>query len=213
MDELTKGLQKFLARDLTFLVGGSGVLIAFLHIYGKLPLLPSTGPLVVLPVALAYVVGYVVQEIFTVCHVVRTKAEPMPPPFARWLYRTFERKLDWQPTPRDDYKAAKQWLYAEGTPQRLRDDHERVESLKQVGTTLGPCTLLAGVILATGWVSGRLGIQIPFEVAVPVLSLALGGILIALGWLKVTQQPEYLIAQYREHLHRQAETGPKAPGA
>lgn len=197
MNALVKALQKFLSRDLTYLAGGGIVLLAFLHIYDQVALLPRSGVLLLFPVAFAYVIGYAIQEVFTLLGLVRTKAEPVPNAYAKWLFRRFERKPDWEPTPRSEYKQAKRWLYQKATPDRLRSDHERLEVLKQVGTTLGPCLLVATLLVSLPLIGKLVPLRVPFEVAIVLAGLIFGFVLVSVGWLKVTQQPEYLIGQYK----------------
>jgi hypothetical protein len=213
MNALVKALKTFLSRDLTFLAGGGVVLLAFLHVYDQIPLLPRSGVLLFFPIAFAYIIGYAVQEFFTLLGWVRTKAEPEPNRYAQWLYRKFERKADWTPTPRDDYKRAKQWPYRKSTPERLRRDHERIESLKQVGTTLGPCLLGAAFLLLLPALGKFTTLRLSFEGALIVASTLLGFLLLSLGWLKVTQQREYLIAEYKERSPQKAAETAKEDGA
>ena len=200
VSELLKALQKFLLRDLSFVVGGSAVVVSFLFVYGKLDNLVLSAPILFLGTGLSYVIGYAVQEWATIFRCVRTKAGVKPPRLAKFLFRIFERKPpDWKPQCRNDYKKAKEWLYLTTTPQRYRDDHERTESLKQVGTAVGPNFLLAGIILLIGVISNHLKWYfVPFNVAVMLCLLFLGLGLTLLGWLKVTQQAEYLIENYHD---------------
>jgi hypothetical protein len=88
-------------------------------------------------------------------------------------------------------RVLKKWLY-EQAPERFRNDHERIESLKQIGTALGPCYLLAALILL--W--KKTFNPTEFEYAMSRGLLVLGMILILLGWLKVTRQSQYLIDRF-----------------
>ncbi len=47
-----------------------------------------------------------------------------------------------------EHDKGKHWLYT-SAPQRFKDDHERIEGLKQVAFTVGPCLLISGIILLT----------------------------------------------------------------
>lgn len=196
--ELLKAFEKFLLRDLSFVLGGSAVVASFLFVSAKLDKLVLSAPMLFLAIGLTYVIGYAVQEWATIAWIVRTKAEPEPPRLAQWLYRRFERKLkDWNPANRGEYKKAKDWLFLTTTAQRYRDDHERTESLKQIGTAVGPNFFLAGLILCIGGATENWHF-VRFDVAVALCLLVLGFGLTLLGWLKVTQQAEYLISNYIE---------------
>ena len=204
MEVLISVLRKFLTRDLTYLVGGGAVLLAFLHMYDKVDRVPSTGILVAFPIVLAYVTGYSIQEIFTLLHFTRTRANVKKANcYAKWLFRVFERKpSNWEPNRSDEYEEAKEWLYRKGTPQRRRDDHERREFLKQVGTTLGPCFLITALILFLPLLGVCTTWRMQFWTAVPILMAIIGFVLLSLGWLKVIQQREYLLEQYSRHSKR-----------
>lgn len=96
-----------------------------------------------------------------------------------------------------NYEEAKNWLYKKGTSERFIDDHERTETLKQVGTTLGPCFLVSGLVLfAKPWIIDKLS----FQSALAIGALVLGIILLFLDWLKVTQQAQYIL--FREQAHQ-----------
>ena len=157
--------------------------------YDRLPNSESSTFLYLLMVGFAYAVGYAVQDIFTLFRVVRTKAGVPLNGFTVFLFKLFERQDP--PKPgfiKENYEEAKQWLYTDG-PSRFQDDHERIESLKQVGTTLGPCFILSGILL----LSSPLITKVKFELIVTLAALFLGISLLCLGWLKVAQQSQYLL--------------------
>jgi len=191
MSDLFKAFEKFLFRDMSFLLGGSVVVASGMYVFNGLP----TGDVLAfeyfIGAGVAYAVGYSVQEVFTLLRIVRTKAGYSPNWLSSSLYHLFDRRRAVQVDPRE-YQEAKRWLY-EQAPQRFRDDHERTEALKQVGTTLGPCFFLSGVILLGKDVLLRL----EYESAVSWGFVVLGLVLFLLGWLKVTQQAQYLIARFR----------------
>jgi len=190
MSELFKAFEKFLFRDVSFLLGGSVLLGSVMYSFNRLP----TGDLPAFKyfvwAGISYAIGYSVQEIFTLAHIVRTKAAFSPNWLGYLLYRLFDRKRP-KPINATEYERAKKWLYEEA-PERFRNDHERIESLKQIGTVLGPCLLLGGLILL--W--KRTFNPTEFEYVVSRGFVVLGLVLILLGWLKVTQQPQYLISRY-----------------
>jgi hypothetical protein len=146
---------------------------------------------------ISYAVGYSIQELFTLCHLIRTRAGFSPNWLGRLLYRLFDRRpAPFQLVDSAEYEQAKQWLYSNGVPQRFRDDHERIESLKHVGTTLGPCFLVGGGVFL--WKDAHAKI-VEYQSARWIGLVVVGFFLILLGWLKVTQQAQYLIARFRAH--------------
>jgi len=190
VNSLVKALTKFFLRDLVYILGGGSIILSLLYVYGKLP----AGNLGIITyfigIGLSYAIGYAVQDVLTLLRLVRTKAGVSPNKFAAYLYRFFERRpLDFQTVINQQYEDAKRWLYKEA-PERFRIDHERTESLKQIGTVLGPCFALAGIVVLFG---GSIKTNVPFNVALGVGAILLGIALWCLGWVKVTQQAQYLL--------------------
>lgn len=190
MDNVFKAFEKFLLRDLSFLLGGSVVLASVMYICNKLPNKDTPSFKYFILAGVSYAVGYSIQELFTLPHIVRTKADLPTCWLGRFLYCCFYSCPEEWFNPRNEYLPAKLWLYTRA-PQRFRDDHERTESLKQVGTTLGPCFLLAGVALL---VKAR----VKYECVVSLGLIFAGCFLVLLGWLKVTQQAQELIDLFRK---------------
>ncbi len=198
MGDLFRALEKFLFRDLTFLLGGSVLLYSFFYSFGKLP----TGDIntydYLILAGISYTIGYSLQELFALLRLVRTKAALDPCWIGLRLYCCFEKKENPKKTinPNTYYKA-KHWLYTEA-PDRFRHDYERTESLKQVGTAVGPCFVIAGLLLIfkSEWECFMLLFKSELECFMLLAGIGLfvlGIILILLGWLKVTQQGLNLI--------------------
>ncbi len=181
MGDIFRAFEKFLFRDLSFLLGGSVLLYSIICRFDHLTLRELYAYEYFIWAGISYTIGYSVQDLFTLLRIVRTKADLPPSWIGRRLYYRFEHKYPTQQINSNTYKKAKQWLY-EKAPERFRYDYERIESLKQVGTAVGPCFFLAGLLLISHcmlWIAIGLAV--------------LGIILILLGWLKVTQQPQHLI--------------------
>lgn len=207
MDELVKALQKFLMRDLAFILGGSAVLLSFLAAFDGMP--KETTPTVwyFFGGGFAYVVGYAIQEWFVILHGVRTKAGVQPPSIAKWLYERFERRpLTKMFYSGSDYDQAKKILLTRA-PERLQADHERTESLKQFGNTIGPCMLISAGILAAGPLLNQVGLRSALVGGGIFLGLAL----VLCGWLKVTQQAQYVFRVSDAYSHETPATRPNTP--
>jgi hypothetical protein len=247
MSDLFKAFEKFLFRDISFVLGGSVLIGSVMYVFNKLP----TGDIPVFKyfiwAGVSYAIGYSVQEVFTLLHLVRTKAGFPPNWLDRRLYRFFDRKwpesikkIEYEKTyenakkclvltkARDwlghllywlfdrrrfeliekkeydkKYENAKKWLYQKETSERFRNDHERIESLKHIGTALGPCFLLAGfilflnvhcgIILCERLLCEKIMDSATYEYVKSGGLIIFGLLLMLLGWLKVTQQSEYLI--------------------
>ncbi len=187
MSELIKAFEKFLMRDLSFVTGGGAVILSFLYVFNRLP--RESTPIVwyVPGVAFAYVLGYAIQDALGLCRIIRMKAGHAPNKFAGWLYKCYDRTSP-QPFDKKQYDNGKLWLYT-SAPQRFKDDHERTEGLKQVAFAVGPCLLISGIVI----LARNCSTALPFDRAVSIVLLAVGAVLYILGWLKVTQQAQYVL--------------------
>ncbi len=195
MSDLFKAFEKFLFRDISFLLGGSVLLGSVMCVFDKLPTGDVPAFEYFIWAGVSYAIGYSVQEFLTLLQLVQTKAGFSPSWLGCLLYRLSDRKRPEQ-IDAQDYEKAKHWLYQQPL-QRYRDDHERIESLKQIGTTLGPCFFLAGSILFLKilfW-KNTFNPEV-FGYVVSLGLVVLGLILYLLGWLKVTQQAQYLIDRF-----------------
>ncbi len=187
MEALLKALEKFLMRDIVFIVGGAAIILSFLFVYCRLPTKEWPVVFYIFYTGIAYGVGYAVQDLLILLRLNRSKAGDSPNWLGKSLFWLFDRKKAVY-VEACKYEAAKRWLYDKG-PQRFRDDHERTESLKQVGMTLGPCFVISGAIIL-----GRpLLLKFEFERALAISAVALGVVLWLLGWLKATQQGQYML--------------------
>jgi hypothetical protein len=206
MGELVKAFQKFLMRDLSYIIGGSAVILSFLYAFDRLPGESTSTFWYVLGLAFAYVVGYAIQDALGVLRIIRMKAAHTPNKLARYLYKLYDRKYlkESKSFPEAEYKRGKDWLYT-SAPQRYKDDHERIEGLKQVAFTVGPCLLISGILVLTR----DCPTTAAFDRAVSYASLAIGVVLYFLGWLKVTQQAQYVLHHDRESRRRTFRRGTK----
>jgi hypothetical protein len=209
MNELVSAFKKFIMRDISFIIGGSLVILSFLSIYERIYYLEYRNIVVyLLFVAVAYTIGYGIQDGLTFLGIIRTKAGSSPSWFGKKLYRWFEKYKDENdkkdvpyPNVEENYVEAKLWLYGYAN-KRFQADHERIESLKQVGTAIGPCFVIAALIL----IAEPLITKITFRWALISVMLIHGIILFALGWLKVTQQAQYLLKHWEIYkLNKKAE--------
>ena len=191
-EAVIKAFTKFLYRDVVFALGGSVIIVTLLYAFEKIPApkCPIAAYKYVVAAGVSYAIGYAVQDFFSLLGLVRTGAAVPPNVFGRFLYRLFERDpRELKSFTSEDYGKAWHWLYQKETPERYRDNHERTESLKQVGTVFGPCFAISGVILLKVYFSNGKN----FDLTIAVASIILGIVLWSLGWLKVTQQAQYLL--------------------
>jgi len=196
IEAIIKSFTSFLYRDVMFVLGGSAIITSWLYKYDRIPSGEPSVAAYILTAGFAYAVGYAVQDIFTIFRIVRTKAGMAPSPFGKFLYRLFERRnVEFEKFSNQEYEKAKEWLYRDNKVQRFRADYERIESLKQVGTTLGLCIAISGVILFLKYLLDDTCDS--FDIATAAAAILLGTVLWSLGWLKVTQQAQYLLKRYQ----------------
>ncbi len=189
MDELVRSLRRFIARDVIFIVGGSAVILSFCYAFDRLWILDMPRPLYLVAAGFAYVLGYVVQDLFGLLRLVTTAHVFNPPGWVRRIYRLHTGREWVEIAPFDGEgallaieRAAAKGEVPEATSNRL----ERLVALRQVGTTLGPCCLLScGFLLFRAF-----KFQDPFDIGLGVAVLVLGAALVVLGWLKGAQQME-----------------------
>jgi hypothetical protein len=185
VNELVRALNRFVGRDLVYVVAGAAVVLTFLYVFGRLPKSGSEWPTAVyfLAAGIGYIVAYTIQDGCSVLRLVSTA-----PPYTawsplRWMYRRFTREI-WEDIPLGftfDRAAA-------NIPERQTVEFGRNIMLMQIGTTGGPCGLLCAGLLAWKVSHGPDHGDVPLFAGVLVLSL----LLIALGWLKVAQLGQLL---------------------
>jgi len=188
MDEVIKAFRHFIARDLVFILAGATVIASFLHAFDRLPGPESSWVLWVLLGGLGYFVAYALQDGLCLTPILTVAYVKNPNRFVRFLYRRFLRE-DWREIRDDvDLHEARSAI----TDERLLTLHERLVTLKQVGTAGGPCLVACSVIYLVKWYAessqgGR------FDLAVGIASAVVGVLLVLLGWLKGAQQAEFVV--------------------
>jgi len=185
MNELISALRRFIMRDLTYLIGGGSLVASVLYTLDRLPKPGADLTLYLLIAGISYVVGYALQDSFGLLHIVPTTAPRALNPYCQSLYRCYVREA-WT-----DIPVGMSFQRAE---ERLSDERqmawlERITSLQQVGTTVGPCWLTSSVFLgARWWLKGGDG----FGLVLPLCGGLMGLILVHLAWIKAAQQAQYL---------------------
>jgi hypothetical protein len=169
MTKLAKSIRNFIIRDIIYILGGTAVILSFLHVWGKIDVSKKTIDITVIPksaniifyvlgIALAYAVGYCLQEVFSLLHIVKT-ANYFKPRFPlRWLYRGLYgerwtaifpdipkgRRRRWEVTKR---LRQANIIINEKASQDDKIHREWTASFIMICTTLGPCALVSGLLL------------------------------------------------------------------
>jgi hypothetical protein len=184
MDELLRSLKHFITRDVVYLVGGGTMMLAFSYGFSldwkaELPV-----ALYLLLAGIAYVLGYAAQDIAGTIRLART----IPPKKLFFpmtiIYRLFFGSK-WKDitSPTDLHDIA---FRLPDEQDRIR--HERIVTLKQVGTTMGPSCLISSCFLHIRATATRSQI----DTTLFWLSISLGFLFIVLAWLKAAEQSTFL---------------------
>jgi hypothetical protein len=183
MDELVKSVTNKITRDAAYFVGG-GTIIASVWLSCDSSTVTSSIPAIiqVFLAGLAYILGFLVQEIFSLCSWFSTALFIRPGPLFRLLYRWHTREEEERPALYIPIFTA----YEEAGKQTLKNDEinaliERTATLKHIGTSVGPCFLISGIVLLSSshaWLG--------------ILALVIGLFMWIDGRLKTMQQILYL---------------------
>lgn len=171
MNELVKALKNFIVRDIIYIIGGASVILSFLYLCCKIDtskqsinitIIPESANVIfyIIGIGLAYVIGYCIQEVFSLLHVVTTANYFRPRFPLRWLYRCLVGE-NWEdvfsdpdiPDGRQHRQEVSKRLRKaditinEKTSQDNKTYRERLTSLMMIGTVLGPCALVSGLLL------------------------------------------------------------------
>lgn len=197
--------KNFIYRDVAFILGGTIVLASVTYSFDlwdpkKLPS-EMPVPYVILFTALAYVVGYGVQDIGGVFRISSTAVPYTPKGGGRCLYRAFTR-FCWKPVDYADGMTPVEFEIEMGRqdiPARTLQALDRILSLKVISTCIGASLILSAVFTAIHWFrSGR-----QFRDVVLFFScLAFGLALIGLGRLKAMQEMQFYQAMKKQRYPR-----------
>ncbi len=148
--EIFGTFKDFIYRDLFYVVGGVAVLLSVSHVF-ELPF-KYTGWTGVYMALLAYVVGYSLQEIWSIFGVVVTSYKGPPKCFIRWAAKRFAPSEDWESLPclqQVDQKALRNCLNQHEN-KSIQKDIERTINLKQLCSSMGSSLLTTAIILRIG---------------------------------------------------------------
>ncbi len=196
MIDIPKGLAQFLARDLVFMAGGSGVTASFLHWLDRLPDKETPAPYFFLALGVSYAVGFALQESFTAIGLVTTRNVYKPRRILKWLFRRYDH-LAWRDSisQTDDAQLRRFFQDTEQSEQWWAT-HQRIITHMMIGTTLAPCALVSAILLLKkSWpVFGRCLETEARAMGLACLALAL--LLWPFGWLKAMQKTVREVQQF-----------------
>jgi hypothetical protein len=202
MDKIPLHIERFITRDVNYLIGGGSILVAFLHAFDELA--PTDWPLIsqLFAAGIAYVLGYAMQDLFSIWGIVTTAPSSKPPKFLWRAYKRFTGRA-WLPRrlcgidlPGKEGRLVREEF---GKNDVARIEYERRVSLMQIGTTMAPCALMVSIILA-GKVTCSLARgseeHLPFDLFIGLGSLFLTFAFYVLAWLKNMELAVY-VAEFK----------------
>jgi len=209
MSDLVGAIKDFLYRDLAFILGGTIVIASiayscrhWLPDFASDLRTPPVWSLFVFP-ALAYVVGYAVQDIGALFGLTSTRHLATPNWFCQRLYSRFAG-TPWTPianVPQGvDVFPFEVRIGRLDLPQPVARSLQRIESLKVIGMCVGGCLLLSSLFLLG---RGTRVFPVPLSADPEALLLGIsfflfGASLICLGLIKAMQQARLLDAIVQE---------------
>lgn len=182
MEPLVDTFKKFIARDALYILGGWSVILATLYCVDSPLDDNSSTALIVFLSGVAYVLGYSIQELFSMTPFLTTQ-HFVPKGLVSFFYKQFTGKDVPGNLPSDSLNAFIN-LYAHLTDRQM-EQLDRVVNLKQVGSAMGPNWIVAGIILAIravnhGWQT--------IDILLFAASFFFGIFLIIMCWVKGVQQ-------------------------
>ena len=216
MSDLVRAFERFIGRDLVFILAGTMVFICIGRIICPQRSLREfvrfeNGDWVwIVPaVGFAYIVGYAVQELFSLLRVSSTAIEVKPRCFEKRLFKWYHcREGEFGP----DGGLLAQIRLQRFAKKSFAAHVERMTYLMQVGTALGPASVLGGALLI-GWrLLDYFGCfpnrSTKFDLFAGAALLFFGALLLLTGAIKRLQLREYVyIADKADQEFKKQDTG------
>lgn len=180
MESIVKALQQFLTRDLLYILGGGSVILCVLSLF-EIAVPTLTNPQAIFVAGIAYVVGYVIQEIISFTPILTT-AHFKPNGLVRFLYRKFNNS-ELRVNPEIMNLTAFLNIYPDLHDRQI-NQIERTITLKHVGATMGANWLVSSMFLGLSAHKSVTSQSIFFASSVGFFAL----FLIIMSWVKGAQQ-------------------------
>lgn len=186
MGDIAKIFQNYLYRDLNYIVGGGCVVISFLYAFNRF-LDPNT-PLILylFAVGICYIIGYALQDFFSIFRIVTTGFVEKPPSILKWLYHRFTGQRCYNILKIDKTQANKAIIVSYKN-EGFRLEYERLVSLFMICTTMSPCLFVSSYLLFYRyWNNGK---EI-FDLMLSLTSLFFSIVFYILAWIKAAQHTQ-----------------------
>jgi UDP-N-acetylmuramyl pentapeptide phosphotransferase/UDP-N-acetylglucosamine-1-phosphate transferase len=144
-------INKFFTRDLYYIIGGASIILSFLFYYNIFPFEKDIASyLVIFILLISYVIGYLIQELFSLFRIVRTTLPRQIKIIDGFLYWIFVgKKCESRGTNRDYQKLDTDLKEAFNEKNMIESlsQFKRIISLKQIGATIGSNWLICSIII------------------------------------------------------------------
>lgn len=215
INELIKALKDFIVRDIIYIIGGVSVILCLLYAFGKICDVFGKEPSVVVILyiaAIGYVIGWLIQDMSALIlgNLMTTSLNYKPGTFIQKRHLKFisgKEKDCWKGIPDENFDEIEASIKINKEEGRNLAQLERFVCLMQIGTTIGPCWFVSGVILFFKSLLILLHVAILCEkvscrgcvlcvFAVIVLLISVG--LMILGRIQLVQLERYTYAIYKQ---------------
>jgi len=185
--------KDFIYRDIFYIVGGISVIYSFIFCF-QVPTFTVSGYIIIYVIFISYVIGYVLQEIFSIIGLVIT-AFYKPGKFIIWFANRFSKSESWGKIPEPnsvDLSILRKCLDEHCTG-ITRKRINRTINLKQVGSSMGSSMFTTCIFLFGGWIHNDSDKWVLYSsFAILVLSL----FLVLINRIKQAQQSLFEISFY-----------------
>lgn len=181
MDSFVKAVEKFLTRDLLYILGGGSLIFSILYYFNIALPEKLESYQIIFGAGIAYVLGYIIQEIISLTPILTT-SHFKPNRFVRWLYKRFSNNdlsKDLNMTNLEAFFT----IYPSLSDRQI-EQIERTITLKHVGSTMGANWLVSSLFTLLKALESYSSFDIFMAIGLLLLSL----FLIFLSWIKGAQQ-------------------------
>ena len=190
--------RNFIYRDVAFILGGSIVLASATYCFDLWdPNALREFPIsyVILFAALAYVVGYAVQDFLGIFRISTTATPYAPRCFMRCVFCCFTRR-NWTEVSYGNSPEFEIDMDRRDVPPRTLQALDRIVSLKVVSMCVGACFLPSALFVfchrPAQWLLSGMSLRWShFDIVLSLVCLGFGLVLIVLGRLKAMQEMQF----------------------
>jgi hypothetical protein len=182
MEAFVKALEKFIFRDISYVIGGTSIIVAGSLLVGDI--LPSdiSTPIVLFIAGIGYAIGWAVQDGLSLTGLINTSVKINTNKFLIFFWEIYTR-MPWKEPPQFDPLDVYLRMYYDFPPEKVAPI-ERMISLSHVGNTIGANWLVCSFLLFIGSIIHASKVQF----AVAISGFVVSSILMLLGWLQAMQE-------------------------